>query len=171
MIKPGQQAPELEITLVNGQTWGLKNQSPKMFTMIVFYRGYHCPGCKSYISDLHRLKSRYEEFGIEIIAISMDTLERGRLAKTEWEINDLQIGYELTIEQAKSWGLFFSKKIKNGEPDLFSEPGLFFVQPDNVVYYININSQPFGRPHLRGLLKSIQYIIDRNYPPRGAAIV
>lgn len=171
MIRPGQPAPELEVSLVNRQVWNLKNQNPKLFTMIAFFRGYHCPACKSYIGQFNALKSKYAELGVALIAISMDTEERGQLAKSEWGIDDIPIGYGLTIEQAKSWGLFFSNRIKDGEPDLFSEPGLFLIRPDNTIYYININSQPFGRPHLKGFVKSIQFIIDRNYPARGEAIV
>ncbi|MCB0388780.1 MAG: AhpC/TSA family protein, partial [Winogradskyella sp.] len=166
MIKPGQPAPDLDIKLVNGQTWNLKDQKPERFTMIAFFRGFHCPACKSYISQFDALKSKYAELGVDLIAISMDTEERGRLAKSEWEINYIPIGYGLTIEQAKTWGLFFSNRIKDGEPDLFSEPGLFLIKQDNTIYYVNINSQPFGRPHLKGFVKSIQFIIDRNYPAR-----
>lgn len=171
MVTPGQLAPKLEIKLADGNTWNLEYQNPERFTMVTFYRGFHCPACKSYISDLQKLKPKYNALGVELIAISMDTEERAHLAKSEWDILEIPIGYGLTIEQAKSWRLFFSKSVKAKEPELFSEPGLFLIRPNNEVFYANINSQPFGRPHLRGFVKSIEFVIERDYPARGEAIV
>ena len=36
---PRQQVPSLEVATVGGGTWQLADQSPKNFTMVVFYRG------------------------------------------------------------------------------------------------------------------------------------
>lgn len=43
MIKPGQPAPDLDIKLVNGQTWNLKDQKPERFTMIAFLEAFIVP--------------------------------------------------------------------------------------------------------------------------------
>lgn len=167
MITPKQQAPELEISLVNGGTWKLSSQKPENFTMLVFYRGLHCPVCKSYTEELQTLKEKYEALGVNIIALSMDTEKRAKISKTEWAVADIPLGYGLTEAQAKEWGLFLSKGIKDAEPELFSEPGLFLIRPNNEVYYVALNSEPFGRPHLRSFIKSIDFVINENYPARG----
>lgn len=54
MIKPREKAPELEVQLVNDTTWKLSDQSPENFTLVLFYRGKHCPVCKSQLEDLER---------------------------------------------------------------------------------------------------------------------
>lgn len=167
MITPKQQAPGLEINLVGGGTWKLSSQEPENFTMLVFYRGLHCPVCKSYTEELQKLKEKYEALGVNIVALSMDTEKRAKISKTEWSVADIPLGYGLTEAQAKEWGLYLSKGIKDAEPELFSEPGLFLIRPNNEVYYVALNSEPFGRPHLRSFIKSIDFVVNENYPARG----
>ena len=41
-LVPNMQAPNLDVSLVNGDTWKLSEISPKSFTMVIFYRGLHC---------------------------------------------------------------------------------------------------------------------------------
>lgn len=53
------------------------------------------------------------------------------------------------------------------EPALFSEPGLFLVNPDQTLYYMSVQSMPFVRPHLSELLGALDFAIDKNYPARG----
>ena len=39
-LMPDSQAPELSLPLVGGGTWALADQTPKNFTMVIFYRGF-----------------------------------------------------------------------------------------------------------------------------------
>jgi peroxiredoxin len=167
MIRPKQQAPELNFKLIGGGTWNLAKQNPEKFTMVVFYRGLHCPVCKSYTEELQKMKPKYQELGVNITTVSMDTEARARTSKKEWDVADIPMGYNLTEEQAKAWNLYLSKGIKDSEPSLFSEPGLFLIRPNNEVYYVAINSEPFGRPHLRSFVKSLDFVITKDYPSRG----
>ncbi len=48
MIKPMQPVPELDAATVDGERFRLSESRPSAFTMIVFYRGLHCPICKPY---------------------------------------------------------------------------------------------------------------------------
>ena len=52
MIKPTDAVPGLEVTTVGGGTWNLAEQKPEWFTLVEFYRGYHCPRCKLQLLDL-----------------------------------------------------------------------------------------------------------------------
>ena len=70
-LMPDSQAPALSLPLVGGGTWTLANQSPKNFTMVIFYRGLHCPVCKMY---LEKLKA---------------ALFRGQLERTLWCVQRL----------------------------------------------------------------------------------
>lgn len=136
----------------------------------MFYRGLHCPVCKSYLQTLAGLQEECGQRGIDIFALSMDTEVRARKARMNWELGDLPVGYELDADTARGWGLFLSESISDFEPALFNEPGLFLVRPDGELYYVAINSSPFGRPHLPTLLKNIDWILENDYPARGETV-
>ncbi len=166
---PRQEAPDLSFNLVSGETWNLSDQSPEAFTMIIFYRGLHCPVCKGYSQKAQNLLSDYKERGVEVVTVSMDDEDRAKKTADEWELNDLKVGYGLSEAQAQAWGLYFSEGIKDPEPDLFSEPGLFLVRPNGELYYAAVNSMPFGRPDLNEMLKAVDFVQEKDYPARGEA--
>lgn len=167
---PKQTAPELIFKTLGGNVFNLADQKPENFTLVVFYRGLHCPVCKKYLQQLEELTPAFKERGVDVVAVSMDTEKRARLSRKDWQLSDIDLGYELPQETAVEWGLYLSKAVKDGEPAIFSEPGLFLVDRNNVVYASNINSNPWGRPHLPTYLKAIDYVIDSGYPARGEVI-
>ncbi|MCG9793380.1 peroxiredoxin-like family protein [Flavobacterium algicola] len=167
---PKHKAPELNFPLLDGSQWNLFEHKPENFTLIVFYRGIHCPVCKKYLQELQNLLPDFEKKGVNVIAVSMDNEQRARLARKDWEIKDLKLGYNLDAETAKDWGLYMSKGIKDGEPDVFSEPGLFLIDNKSEVYYSAINSNPWGRPYLPSFLDAIDFILEKKYPARGELV-
>jgi peroxiredoxin len=169
MIKPKEEVPQISINLVNDTKWDLNAQEPEHFTMIIFYRGKHCPVCKSYLQELQHKISEFTQLGVNVIAISADTEKIGKATYDEWDISDIPIGFGYPIEEAKKWELFISKGTKKEEPPEFIEPGLFLINPDGTLYSSSIQSMPFARPGFDDLLKGLQYIIKKEYPARGAA--
>lgn len=167
---PKHKAPELNFPLLNGDHWELKAQHPDNFTLIVFYRGLHCPVCKKYLKTLEELFPEFTDRGVNVVAVSMDTEKRARISHERWEIPNLSLGFGLEEKSAKNWGLYLSKAVKDGEPDLFSEPGLFLVDGKNDIYYSTINSNPWGRPYLPSFVKAVDYIIKSGYPARGEVL-
>ncbi|TYC14230.1 AhpC/TSA family protein [Bizionia gelidisalsuginis] len=166
MIKPREKTPDLNIQLVNDTTWKLSEQSPKNFTMLLFYRGKHCPVCKKQLEELQSSLSKFTERGINVVAISSDTEEVAKQTHKEWDIKDIPLGFGFPIEEARKWGLFISKGIKK-EPEHFTEPGLFILTPESTVYWESIQSMPFGRPEFKDVLNGIDYILKADYPARG----
>jgi peroxiredoxin len=169
MLKPRTQAPELEVDTVQGGRWRLSARSPERFTMIVFYRGLHCPVCKQYLRDLERHVEEFQARGVEVIAVSGDSRERAERTREEWGLEKVRIGYGQSVGSMREWGLFVSRGIKEGEPDLFAEPGLFLIRPDGTVYYESIQSMPFGRTSFKELLGGLDFVIQNDYPARGEA--
>lgn len=167
MLIPTQKVPNLKVSLINDTQWELYNQQPENYTLLVFYRGYHCPKCKE---QLEQLKNHLEDFssrGIHVIALSMDTEERAKKTGDQWAIEGIPLGYGVTKNEAKDWGLYISSAISESEPEIFSEPGLFLVKPDNTLYLVSLQSMPFARPQFKDLLNAIDFIEKKNYPPRG----
>ncbi|NOK58630.1 MAG: AhpC/TSA family protein [Chloroflexi bacterium AL-W] len=173
-IIPRTKTPELEISTLDGSVWSLAEQRPETFTLVVAYRGLHCPICKTYLQELNRTVDEFKKRGVNVVALSSDTQERAQTARDEWKLDNITIGYGLSIEKAREWGLFISTsrgKTSAGieEPTIFSEPGVFIIRPDQTLFASNIATMPFARPHFREMLAAIDFIIDKNYPARGEA--
>jgi len=167
MLLPNKKVPNLELNLINDTMWSLDKQEPENFTMIVFYRGLHCPICKKQLENLKPKLNDFSEKGVNVVAISMDTEKRAKLSAEKWDIESLPVGYEMTEDTAREWGLYISHSIKDGEPEIFSEPGLFLIKPDRTLYAASTQSMPFARPQFDDLLKSLDFILDESYPARG----
>ncbi|MGS0526315.1 peroxiredoxin-like family protein [Zobellia nedashkovskayae] len=167
MIKPKTEVPQIELPLINDTRWSLAAQKSKSFTVLVFYRGLHCPVCKNYLEELAKKLKDFSDRGAHVVAISSDSEERAKKAGKEWDVPELPIAYGLSIEEARNWGLFVSKGIKDSEPDMFSEPGVFLVRPDNTLYASAVQTMPFARPNWKDILNAIDYIEKNDYPARG----
>lgn len=168
-MKPREKTPQLELSLINDTNWSLKKQEAHKYTLIVFYRGYHCPVCKKQLQEVTENLSQLAERGIHVIGVSMDSEERAKKSGKEWDIAELPIGYGLSKEQAKEWGLYLSNGINEKEPDLFSEPGMFLINADQTLYFSSVQSMPFTRPNMDDVIQAIDFIEDKNYPARGEA--
>ena len=173
-LKPRQPAPELNVDTLQG-SWSLNDQKPKNFNMLVFYRGLHCPICSKYIGELDKLAEDFAESGVSILALSSDGKERAQQAYENWGLKKLNLGYDVSVEQAQAWGLHRSAgrgKTSAGieEPAEFSEPGLFLTRPDHTLYGGKISTMPFARPHFRDLLGALGFVLANDYPARGELV-
>lgn len=167
MPLPGRPAPALALDLIIGLDWVLADQRPDAFTMVVFYRGLHCPICKGYLQGLRENYDAWLEAGVEVINVSMDTKERATQAHEEWGLDPIPMGYGLTEDAARSWGLYLSEGMTEKEPAVFSEPGLFWVRPDGTLYLAEMASSPIVRPDLEALRSRVAFVREKDYPPRG----
>ena len=167
MITPTHKVTNLTLDLINDTQWELHNQRPEKYTLLVFYRGLHCPKCKQQLENLKEKLPGFTKRGINVIGISMDSEKRAKKTGAAWDIESIPIGYGLSEKEAKDWGLFLSTSISESEPEVFSEPGLFLIKPDNTLYLSSIQTMPFARPHFEDLLKVIDFIEDKGYPARG----
>jgi len=166
-LLPGKKVPFLEVDTIDGCHWKLIDQAAQKFTMIVFYRGLHCPLCGDYLTDLESMLSKFTQLGVEVITISGDSKERAQQSKAKWGLHQINIGYELTLESMRQWGLYVSRGVLENEPLLFNEPGLFLVKPDGILFFAAVNNAPYGRPSLSEILSGIDYVLTKNYPVRG----
>lgn len=169
---PRQPVPPLEVQLVEGGSFDISRQTPASFTLVVFYRGLHCPICRSQLRDL---ESKLDEFGkrsVAVVAVSSDTKERALETKTTWGLSQLRVGCGLDLVSARRWGLFISTgrgttSAGLEEPALFSEPALYLIRPDSTLYFGSVQTMPFARPHFSDILAAIDYVLKNDYPARG----
>jgi len=166
-IIPGKKAPSLNIETISGNIWSLDNHLNKSKCMIVFYRGLHCPVCSVFLKQIESQLLEYKKSNTEVIAVSMDNKEKALKVKSDWSIKNLNIAYGLSEENARRWGLYISKSIKEAESDLFCEPGLFIIKEDGTVYLANTSNMPWARPDLTDFPAKLIFAEENNYPVRG----
>ena len=171
--KPGKLPPQLSLSLTGaGSTddFYLGTGEGGRFTLVVFYRGLHCPVCRRQLKELDERLAELRAVGVgRVVAVSMESEERSEQVVARWGLSSLPVAWGLTEQQAREWGLFISTAIKEGEPSVFSEPGMFILDSDGTVYWSNVASMPFGRPPLDDIIAGIVYANDHDYPARGSA--
>lgn len=168
-LKAREAVPDLDLPLVGGDRFKLSAAHPERFTMLVIYRGLHCPLCKGYLHELDRRLPEFLELGVEPIAISSDLRERAEQARQEWGLRYLPVAYGMSIEAGRAWGLSASRGISEREPAEFLEPGLFLVRPDLTLYAASVQTMPFARPQLADVLDAVRFVTRNDYPARGEA--
>ena len=170
MLIPGSKAPDLHLPLTIDAQFDLADQSPETFTLLIFYRGKHCPICRSYLETIGGRLSEITERGINPFAVSMDDEDRAMVVDREWKTHDLPLAHSMSEETARKWGLYISTaRDGSDEPAVFSEPALYLIKPDGTIYFANVQSAPFTRPSLDELLQAVDYITKNDYPARGTA--
>lgn len=172
MLLPRQKTPDLTFNTVGHGKFDLSAETSERGTIVCFYRGLHCPICAKYLTDLQKNVAAFAERGVGVVAVSSDTEERAALMATNINADSLRIGYGVSMEKAREWGLYISTSrgktsIGIEEPALFSEPALFMISPDQSLYYGSVQTMPFVRPHFSELLGALDFAIANNYPARG----
>lgn len=172
MLMPRQPVPGLQVPTLAHGAYALAADAPQNFTLLVFYRGLHCPICLKYLLELGRLLPEFEKRGVNVVVVSSDTRERAQAMADKLKAPALRIGYDLPLPVARAYGLYVSASIGKTsvgveEPALFSEPGVFLVRPDGTLYYGSVQTMPFARPHFDELLAALDFALPKNYPARG----
>lgn len=172
MLIPREKTPELVIPTLSGETFDLSKEQSERGVVLCFYRGLHCPICANYLKELDKETPAFAERGVTTIAISSDVKDRAVAMSERIDNQNLRIGYDLDLKKAREWGLYLSRSrgktsIGIEEPTLFSEPGLFIINPDQTLYYGAVQTMPFSRPHFSELIGAVDFAIKNNYPARG----
>jgi hypothetical protein len=124
----------------------------------------------NYIREIDSYYDKAIEAGFDIVLVTMDPKEKVE-ESTKGITTKVPIGYGMTEEVARSWGLFISGGRPNtAEPEIFSEPGLFVIRPkesNSTIFMAMVQSAPFTRPSMEQLIGGLQYAVENNYPTRG----
>ena len=172
-LLPTQTPPALALALVGGGSTddlNLGTGAGGRFSLVVFYRGLHCPICRKQLAEIDKRLQDLEAAGIgRAVAVSMETADRSTRIVNEWHLSNLPVAYGLDEEAARAWGLNLSDAIKDGEPELFNEPGIFILDEDGTLFWSSTATMPFGRPSLDDVIAGVRYAQDHDYPARGAA--
>lgn len=140
----GAPAPQLVLPTTDGALWSLFEQTPRNYTLLIAYRGWDSPLCRTYLGSLSRLERRFRSQGVQPVVLSSDSLDGAQRTKKHWGLEEVTVAYGMRRENAERWGLF----VEGQGDSLVVQPGLFLVSRDHVLRYASIQSSPFGRPQL-----------------------
>ncbi len=144
---------------------GVRNE----WSLVVVYRGKHCPRCKRYLNNLNEMRQKWIDAGFDILVVSADPVAKAQADKDAfgWAFD---LGYDLSEEQMAALGLYVSDPLSEAETDRrFAEPGVFVFRPDGSLLLISISNGPSARPDLYELLDGMIFTKENNRPPRGMA--
>ncbi|GAC1322610.1 MAG: peroxiredoxin-like family protein [Collimonas sp.] len=164
-LHPGQKfAPEIFKCLDRPDyTFGAPGQWQALFV----FRGQHCPICKAYLGKIEAQRSRFEQLGISVAAVSADSEAQTRLTAAA-SSPAFPLLYGMDVAAMQRLGLYVSEPRSAQETDhRFSEPALLVVNADGILQIVDIANAPFVRPELEALLRGLSFVIENNYPIRG----
>lgn len=139
------------------------------WTLLVVYRGKHCPRCKKYLNILDGMRNQWHEVGFDIAVVSADPVEKAEADQAEfgWSFD---LGYDLSEDQMATLGLYVTDPLSPSETDRrFAEPGTYVIRPDGSILLIAISNGPSARPELGELLDGMIFTKVNDRPPRGLA--
>ncbi|KIN62899.1 Alkyl hydroperoxide reductase/ Thiol specific antioxidant/ Mal allergen [Sulfitobacter noctilucicola] len=137
------------------------------WTLLVVYRGKHCPRCKKYLNTLSAMHQDWVEAGFDIVVVSADSLEKAKADQEEfgWSFD---LGYGLTESQMATLGVYVTEPLSPDEADgNFAEPGTFVLRPDGSQIIVAISNGPAVRPDLAELLDGMIFNKTKDRPHRG----
>ena len=169
-LPAGTAFPVLTVQQLGGGTLALgKPAQGRDWQVVVVYRGKHCPMCASYLKELNALLPEYHALGVDVVAVSADTKDKAH-DQMALVSPDFPVGYDLSVPQMHSLGLYVSTPRSPQESDQpFAEPGIYVVNANGAVQVTDISNAPFARPDLKTLLGGLRFIRnpENNYPVRG----
>lgn len=166
-LSSAQPFPQTSVARHGGGAITLGKPETADWQLIFVYRGIHCPICRQYLTDLEGKLAEFADMGTEVVVVSADTEAKARKIVSDLGLT-VPLGYDLSIAQMKSLGLYISDPRSPTETDRpFAEPGLFLINPDGNLHMIDISNAPFLRPELERLPSRIKYVLENDYPIRG----
>lgn len=143
-------------------------QPKDRWTMLIVYRGKHCPRCKRYLNKLNAALTSWTDV-MDVVVVSADTKEKALADQAEFGWN-FDLCYGMSEAQMRSLGVYVSEPLSDAETDsLFAEPGTFAIRPDGSLMLVDISNGPASRPDLEELLDGMKFNIENNRPVRGTA--
>ncbi len=167
--KPRVGAPvaEMQFPLLGGGSVTIGAPGDR-WTLLVVYRGKHCPRCKRYLNKFNGMLADWTAL-MNVVVVSADTQEKAAADKAEFGW-DFDLAYGLTEDQMRALGLYVSDPLSEAETtERFAEPGTFAIRPDGTLMLVDISNGPASRPDLDELLDGMRFNIENNRPVRGTA--
>lgn len=125
------------------------------------------------LAEVNSKLAALADAGIEVVAVSADLEDAATKFVAEKGLN-FTIAYGLVEPQIRQLGLYVSEPTNYiPQTHRFSEPGYFFLTPDNKIKYVSISSHPMGgRINVDNLLAGFNWSLqEAKTRPEFASVV
>jgi peroxiredoxin len=137
------------------------------WTLLVVYRGKHCPRCKKYLNLLDTMKDDWANAGFDVAVVSADTQEKAKADQAEFGWG-FDLGYDLSEAQMETLGLYVTDPLSASESDRrFAEPGTYVIRADGSLIVVALSNGPAARPDLAELFDGMVFNKTNDRPARG----
>lgn len=137
------------------------------WTLLVVYRGKHCPRCKKYLNILDAMGNDWADAGFDTIVVSADTEEKAKADQAEFGWN-FDLAYGLSETQMETLGLYVTDPLSPAESDRrFAEPGTYVLRADGSLIVVALSNGPAARPDLAELFDGMVFNKTNERPARG----
>ncbi|TMM52746.1 redoxin domain-containing protein [Sulfitobacter sabulilitoris] len=169
MIFPDTKTPDLRLPTLSHGPFDLSKPQGRNGTLVVFYRGLHCPLCIKQMGEIEQMLPEFEKREVDVVLVSADPAEKAVKTVEKAGVSKVRVAHSLALSDARDdWGLYISSaRDGSEEPAMFNEPGIFYVRPDGSLYASWVQTAPFARPRMEDVVKALDFAIDKAYPPRG----
>lgn len=161
----GQAIGPITLATVDGREIVVGAQKDR-WTMLLVYRGRHCPSCKKFLNKLNANLPAWTA-QLDVVVVSSDTLAKALADRKEfgWEFT---LGHGLSEAQMNTLGLYVSDLLSPDETDRrFAEPGALGFRPSGELMLVDISNGPSARSDLDELLDGMIFNIEHDRPTRG----
>ena len=167
-LTAGQTFPDISVKTLGGDSVTLgAPQDGHDWKLVVVYRGLHCPICKKYVSQLDGIVEKFNDIGVDVVAVSADPEEKAKAFVEETGVT-LPVGYGLSLSEMEQLGTYISDPRSPQETDRpFAEPAHFVINGSGKVQILDVSNAPFARPDLDMLLSGVKFVREKDYPVRG----
>lgn len=139
------------------------------WTLLVVYRGKHCPRCKKYLNSLNAMRGDWANAGFDVAVVSADTQEKASTDQAEFGWG-FDLGYDLSQSQMATLGLYVTDPLSASESDRrFAEPGTYVIRADGTLIVVALSNGPAARPDLSELFDGMVFNKTNDRPARGKA--
>lgn len=157
----GQDVPTFSLIDTEGGLFQLDKhleEDNNRWHMLVFFRGEWCPVCNEQMEELQQNISTFTELDVHVIAIAKDEMDSLRKLKQKHSL-DFPVLQDHEQAAIDSFGVFMHTEDDpyedHGE---HGEPAIFLIDDNGKLMAQYLQSSPFGRPSVDGLVTTIKYI-------------
>jgi peroxiredoxin len=175
-LKVGDKAPNATLPDVGGKPQKLSDLYAQGPTFVLFYRGGWCPFCNIQLHDLGAAKADFDQRGVKVVAISVDTPNEE--AKTQGKqgtkfpmLSDSKLEAHKAFkivhaapeaEQKALTGYGIDLKAFSGEDHKsFATPAIFLVDKSGTVKWVHVDEDYKTRPSPKQLLAALDKALTK----------
>ncbi|MGA8147000.1 MAG: peroxiredoxin family protein [Gallionellaceae bacterium] len=160
ILDTGDKFPNLKLQTIDGSIIEIPTGLKNPWNVILFYRGFWCPFCKTQLKSFQSGLEKLTAEGIGVLAVSVDPLDKAKETQKETGAA-FPIAYGLPVkETAEAIGAFYDEAPTHTAPYLHSTG--FVLGPDGKVVVSVYSSSAIGRLAWQDVLAMVQYIKSVN---------